>query len=85
MPCRPNQTHGTHEAFRGPGSIGNASSPARVWPGKRMPGRMGCDNKTVKNLRVIKIDIEKRIMVVKGAVPGATGGLIKIRKAGGER
>jgi len=46
---------------------------------------MGCDNKTVKNLRVIKIDIEKRIMVVKGAVPGATGGLIKIRKAGGER
>jgi len=79
---RPNQSHGTHEAFRGPGSIGNASYPARVWPGKRMPGRMGNDRITIKNLDVIKVDSEKGLMIVKGAVPGAPGGLLRIRKVG---
>jgi len=79
---RPNQSHGTHEAFRGPGSIGNASSPARVWPGKRMPGRMGGDRVTIKNLTVIKVDTENDLMMVKGAIPGAPGGLIRVRKTG---
>ncbi len=78
----PGQTHGTHEQFRGPGSIGNASYPARVWPGKRMAGRMGNKRVTVKNLRVIKIDSDKGLMMVKGAIPGAPGGLIRIRKTG---
>jgi len=78
----PPQSHGTHEQFRGPGSIGNASYPGRVWPGKRMPGRMGGNRITVKNLRVLKIDTEKGMMLVKGAIPGAPGGLVRIRKSG---
>ncbi len=80
----PNQTHGTHESFRGTGSIGAGSSPARVWPGKKMPGRMGGVRVTTKNLKVLRVDSENGLMVVKGAVPGATGGLIRIRKAGSE-
>ncbi len=78
---RPGQTHGTHEAFRGPGSIGQASYPARVWPGKKMPGRMGGVSVTVKNLRIIRIDADKGLMIVKGAVPGASGGWLRISKA----
>lgn len=77
----PNQTHGTHESFRGTGSIGSASYPARVWPGKKMPGRMGGVNVTVKNLKVVRVDSENGLLLIKGAVPGASGGLIRIRKA----
>lgn len=80
---RPNQSHGTHEAFRGPGSIGNASDPARVWPGKRMAGRMGNDRVTVKNLKVLKIDSENGLLLVKGAVPGKNGGIVQIAKIKG--
>ncbi|NQU05691.1 MAG: 50S ribosomal protein L3 [Calditrichaeota bacterium] len=79
---RPNQSHGTHEAFRGPGSIGQASYPARVWPGKRMPGRMGGARVTIKNLPVVKVDVEKSLIMVKGAVPGPPGSYISLRKAG---
>ena len=79
---RPNQSHGTHEAFRGPGSIGAASFPARVWPGHKMAGRMGGAKVTVKNLRVVKVDVENHLLMVKGAVPGAPGGYLVIRKIG---
>lgn len=79
---RPNQSHGTHEAFRGPGSIGAASYPARVWPGQKMPGRLGGKRVTVKNLRVVKVDVERGLLLVKGAVPGAPGSFISIRKKG---
>ncbi len=77
---QPPMTHGTHESYRGGGSIGAASYPARVWPGLKMAGRMGGENVTVKNLTVIKIDLEKGLLVVKGAVPGAAGDLVVIRK-----
>lgn len=77
---RPNQTHGTHEAFRGGGSIGQASYPARVWPGTKMPGHMGNHKVTVKNLVVLRIDAEQGILLVKGAVPGAAGGILVIKK-----
>lgn len=77
---QPPATHGTHESFRGGGSIGAGSSPARVWPGLKMAGRMGGTNVTVKNLSIMKIDVENGLLVVKGAVPGATGGLVIIRK-----
>ncbi len=79
---RPNQSHGTHEAFRGPGSIGAASYPARVWPGQKMPGRLGGKRVTVKNLQVVKIDADRGLLLVKGAVPGAPGSIISIRKKG---
>ncbi len=73
-------SHGTHESFRGPGSIGPSASPSRVFKGKRMPGHMGCDRVTVRNLEVIKVDQENNLLVVKGAVPGARNGWIEIRK-----
>jgi large subunit ribosomal protein L3 len=79
---RPNQSHGTHESFRGTGSIGQASSPARVWPGKKMPGRMGNAKITVKNLSIVKVDVEKGLIMVKGAIPGAPGSYVSLRKAG---
>jgi len=78
---RPNQTHGTHEAFRGPGSIGSHSYPARTWPGQRMAGRMGGGRITTKNLRIIGLDMEHGLMLVRGAVPGAQGGILTIRKS----
>lgn len=79
---RPNQTHGTHEAFRAGGSVGQASFPARVFPGMRMPGRLGGSRVTVKNLKVVRVDLENGIILVKGAVPGAAGGYLVIRKRG---
>ncbi len=76
----PTKTHGTHEIFRGGGSIGQASSPSRVWPGIKMPGRMGGCKVTVKNLRIVRIDKENNLIMVKGAVPGASGGYLFIKK-----
>ncbi len=76
----PNRTHGTHEAFRHGGSIGQGSYPARVWPGLKMAGRMGGSRVTVKNLRVVKIDKEKSLLMIKGAIPGANNGYVLIKK-----
>jgi len=78
---RPNQSHGTHEIFRGTGSIGQHSYPARTWPGQKMPGRLGGKQITTKNLKVLQIDAEKGLMLIKGAVPGAPGGLVTVRKS----
>ena len=72
--------HGAH-FHRAPGSIGMCASPARVLKGMRMPGQMGCDKVTVKNLSVVRVDAEQNIMLVKGAVPGGKGALVSIRKA----
>jgi large subunit ribosomal protein L3 len=66
---------------RAPGSIGASSYPSRVLPGMRMHGHMGVDRVTVRNLKVLKVDAENHLLVVKGAVPGATGGYVLIRKA----
>ncbi len=78
---RPNQTHGTHEAFRGPGSIGSHSDPARTWPGQRMAGRMGGSRVTTKNLQIIGLDLEHGLLLVRGAVPGAQGGILTVCKS----
>jgi large subunit ribosomal protein L3 len=66
---------------RAPGSIGSSAEPSRVWRGMRAPGRMGGKRRTVKNLRVIRIDESRRLLVVKGAVPGATGSYVVIRRS----
>jgi large subunit ribosomal protein L3 len=79
---RPNQSHGTHESFRGGGSIGQHSYPARTWPGQKMAGRLGNDRRTVKNLVVVSVDTEHCLLLVRGAVPGAQGGYVTVRKAG---
>jgi large subunit ribosomal protein L3 len=65
---------------RAPGSIGASSFPSRVVKGMRMGGRMGGDRVTVRNLKVIQIDKENNLLVVKGAVPGSVGGIVLIRK-----
>jgi large subunit ribosomal protein L3 len=69
--------HGSH-FHRAPGSIGMCASPSRVLRGTKLPGHMGVDTVTVKNLEVIKVDPEQNLLVVKGAVPGGKGGLLVI-------
>ena len=74
---------GSHGSMfhRAPGSIGSSAFPSRVFKGMRMGGHMGARRVTVKNLRVVRIDLENNLMMVKGAVPGARGTLLMIRKA----
>jgi len=72
-------THGTHEYFRHGGSIGCRATPGKVHKGKRMSGRMGNENVVVQNLAVVKMDEEKGLIFVRGAVPGKNGGLIEVR------
>jgi large subunit ribosomal protein L3 len=73
-------THGSM-FHRAPGSIGASSYPSRVMPGMRAHGHMGVDRITVRNLKVLKIDQENHLLLVKGAIPGANGGYVVIRKA----
>jgi large subunit ribosomal protein L3 len=72
-------THGSM-FHRAPGGIGGSSFPSRVWKGQHFPGHMGNRRVTVKNLRVVKIDAEENLMLVRGAVPGPRGSYIYIRK-----
>lgn len=73
-------THGSH-FHRAPGSIGQCATPSRVFPGKKMPGQMGNKKVTVKNLEVVQVIEDKNLLLVKGAVPGAAGTLLTIRKS----
>jgi large subunit ribosomal protein L3 len=74
-------THG-NKSKRAPGSIGQSASPAKVWKGKRLPGRMGRERVTVKRLPVVEIDGANNIILIRGAVPGANNGLVLVRKTG---
>lgn len=78
-------SHGTHEYFRHGGSIGNRSFPGRVFKGKRMAGQYGNELVTTQNLEIVAVRPEENLMLVRGAVPGATNGLILIRQAVKER
>ncbi len=69
--------HGSH-FHRIPGSIGQASTPSRVFKGKKLPGHMGVDKVTVRNLDVVKVDAEQNLLLVRGAVPGGKGALLTI-------
>ena len=73
-------THGSM-FHRAPGSIGASSYPSRVIKGMRMHGHMGMDRVTTRNLKVLRVDAENNLIVVRGAVPGANGGYVLIRKA----
>ncbi len=73
-------THGVHESFRGPGSIGQCATPARVFKGKKLPGHQGVDKVSVLNLQVVKVDVEKNLVMVKGAVPGHRNSIVRLRK-----
>jgi large subunit ribosomal protein L3 len=74
------KTHGQSDRTRAPGSIGSGTTPGRVLKGTRMAGRMGNDRVTAKKLQVIQADPERNLLVVKGSVPGANGGLLMIKK-----
>lgn len=80
-------SHGTQAVHRKPGSIGGASTPGRVFRGKKMAGRMGNDRVTTMNLTVHKVDAEAGVLLIKGAIPGRNGGLVMVRSAvkGGAR
>ncbi len=73
-------THGSM-FHRAPGSIGASSDPSRVWPGHRLPGRMGGDRRTVLNLSVVRVLPEQNLVLVRGAVPGANGSVVLVRKS----
>jgi large subunit ribosomal protein L3 len=73
-------THGQHNRLRAPGSVGASSYPSRVFKGMRMAGRMGGDNVTVQNLKVLKVVAEKNLLVVKGAIPGHKNSYVIIQK-----
>jgi large subunit ribosomal protein L3 len=75
------QTHGNSLSHRVPGSIGQNQTPGRVFPGKKMSGHMGAARVTTQNLRVVKVDAERNLLLVKGAVPGAKGGDVIVRPA----
>lgn len=74
-------SHGTQRKHRSPGSIGACATPARVFKGTKMAGQMGNQRVTTLNLRVINVDPERNLMLIKGAVPGPKGGLLLVRSA----
>ncbi|MCL4133553.1 UNVERIFIED_CONTAM: hypothetical protein GTU68_042264 [Idotea baltica] len=74
-------THGNSISHRAPGSIGQNQTPGRVFKGKRMAGHMGARKRTMQNLTVVRIDAEKEVILVKGAVPGAEGSDVVIKPA----
>ena len=74
-------SHGVHRAHRKPGSIGACATPARVFKGTRMAGRMGHERTTTQNLTVHAVDVERGLLLIKGAVPGPRGGMVLIRTA----
>jgi large subunit ribosomal protein L3 len=73
-------SHGTHETYRGPGSVGSAAHPSHTPKGKRLAGHYGVDRRTVRNLMVVRVDKERNLLLVKGAIPGSRGGLVEIRR-----
>lgn len=74
-------SHGNSLSHNVPGSIGQAQDPGRTFPGKRMPGHMGAVRRTVQNLEVVRVDVERQLLLIKGAVPGAKGGIVVVRPA----
>mgnify|MGYP003150389782 FL=1 len=74
-------THGNSLSHRAPGSIGQNQTPGRVFKGKKMSGHLGAERVTVQNLEIVRVDAEKNLLLVKGAIPGAAGGDVIVRPA----
>ncbi len=74
-------SHGVHKVHRVPGSIGACATPARVFKGKKLPGRMGGEKTTILNLTVVGVDTERNLLLLRGAVPGPKGSLVVVREA----
>jgi large subunit ribosomal protein L3 len=75
------ESHGTHEGFRLPGSIGPGSFPGHVIKGLRMPGRLGNERVTTRNVEVVRVDAERNLLLLRGSVPGANDGMVRVRAA----
>ncbi len=78
-------SHGVKRVHRSPGSIGQSADPSRVLRGTKMAGQYGCERVTVKNLRVVRVDGESNVLLVRGAIPGPTGGFVVIRRSAKNR
>ena len=74
-------SHGNSISHNSPGSIGMAQDPGRVFPGKRMAGQYGNVQRTTQGLEIVRVDVERQLLLVKGAVPGAKGGDVVVRPA----
>ncbi|MGH1371337.1 MAG: 50S ribosomal protein L3 [Cellvibrionaceae bacterium] len=74
-------THGNSISHRAPGSIGQCQTPGRVFKGKKMAGHMGAERVTIQNLEIVRVDVERNLLLVKGAIPGAPGGDVIVRPA----
>jgi large subunit ribosomal protein L3 len=74
-------SHGAHRNHRKPGSIGGCSTPGRVFKGMKMSGRMGHELQTTQSLVVFKVDAERGLLLIRGAIPGPKGGLVLVRSA----
>ena len=74
-------THGNSISHRAPGSIGQCQTPGRVWKGKKMAGHMGAEQVTTQSLVVVRVDTDNNLLLVKGAVPGATGSDVIVKPA----
>jgi large subunit ribosomal protein L3 len=74
-------THGNSVSHRAPGSLGQCQTPGRVFKGKKMAGHMGAEKVTIQNLEVVRVDVERNLLLVKGAVPGAAGGDVFVKPA----
>ena len=74
-------TRGTHESFRGPGSVGNRSFPGRIFRGKRLDGHMGSARRTIQNLEIVEVRADEGLVLVRGGLPGATGGRVVLNRA----
>jgi large subunit ribosomal protein L3 len=72
-------SHGVSVSHRSPGSIGQRQTPGRVFLGKRMSGHMGVKRRTIENLQVVRVDVERNLLLIRGAVPGAPGGQVIVR------
>jgi large subunit ribosomal protein L3 len=75
------RTHGQSDRLRAPGSIGSSATPGRVFKGMRMAGRMGNDRVTIQNLKVLRVDTERNLLLVEGSVPGPNDGVVIVRRA----
>lgn len=74
-------THGNSLAHRAPGSIGQCQTPGRVLKGKKMAGHMGHEKVTTQNLEIVKVDVEKSVLLIKGAIPGSKNGDVIVTPA----
>jgi large subunit ribosomal protein L3 len=74
-------SHGNSVSHRAPGSIGQRQTPGRVFKGRRMSGHMGVVRRTTENLKVVQVDLERNLLLIRGAVPGAEGGQVIVRSS----